>query len=241
MNFLPGTDRRRRIYLMRHAHVDYFDPKLNEKGGTTEVHLTPFGRGQAEAARDALCQIEFQRAICSGLPRTQQTAEIVLQGLTAGAPPLEHEPAFREIEAGLPGLHSLSRSDLARRMHTEFHRANEPGARMMDEGERFEDAYQRSSKALEAKLSEPGWHTMLVVAHEGINRLMLGWLSGGGLSAVHAFEQDLACINIVDFDMKANAPGDIEKVMLKCINLTPYDATKQGMVMTSLETILARV
>jgi probable phosphoglycerate mutase len=29
---LPGTTGRRRVYLMRHGHVDYFDPKVREIG-----------------------------------------------------------------------------------------------------------------------------------------------------------------------------------------------------------------
>ncbi len=244
MNFLPETDRRRRIYLMRHAHVDYFDPKLAERGGAPAVRLTPLGIEQAEASRDALAEIPFQRAICSGLPRTRQTAKIVLGGL-AEPPELEEDRDFREIEAGSTTIQSQSREELARRMHDEFHQANEPGRRMMETGERFEDAYLRSTRGLERVLAEPGWHTLLLVAHEGINRLMLGWATGGGLAAVHAFEQDLACINVLDFDMKLDASGtifpDIEHVMVKCINVTPYNVTKHGMNMTSLETIFAKV
>ena len=43
---------------------------------------------------------------------------------------------------------------------------------------------------------------MLIVAHEGINRLVLSWACGRRPSArMGAFEQDTGCINVIDFDM----------------------------------------
>ena len=53
---------RRRIYLMRHGHVDYFAPGLTDPRG---VPLTDEGVGQANAAGDALQHVEFDFAIHS--------------------------------------------------------------------------------------------------------------------------------------------------------------------------------
>ncbi len=66
---LPGTADRRRLYLMRHGHVDYF-------GGATDIHavtLTRRGRSEAEAAAKAFAHVRFDCAVCSGLPRTRET------------------------------------------------------------------------------------------------------------------------------------------------------------------------
>ena len=71
---MDGTGRRR-IYLMRHGHVDYFAPDITDP---RTVPLTQEGRKQAAAARDALHNIEFDFAVCSGLPRTEETAKIIL-------------------------------------------------------------------------------------------------------------------------------------------------------------------
>jgi probable phosphoglycerate mutase len=89
---------------------------------------------------------------------------------------------------------------------------------------------------------------MLIAAHEGINRLILGWAAlgakGSGLKAVQAFEQDPACINVVDFDMVPKADGgvgtEIQRAIIKAVNVTPYNYFKHGMNMTSLEAIFAR-
>ena len=90
---------------------------------------------------------------------------------------------------------------------------------------------------------------MLVAAHEGTNRLILGWAATGcslneGLKAVRAFEQDPACINVIDFDMVPAADGgigtEIQRSLIKSVNVTPYNYVKHGMNMTSLEAIFAR-
>lgn len=99
MRFLPGTETRRRIYLMRHGHVDYLNRKTVETGAMHEVVLTRRGQLQAEAAGRAFAHVQFDRAVCSGYPRTKQTAEGVL-GFVKDAPELEIEPGLVEIHSG---------------------------------------------------------------------------------------------------------------------------------------------
>jgi len=241
MTALPGTTGRRRLYLMRHGHVDYFSEDVRAgKMGLTDVPLTPLGQEQARAAGFALAGVQFDRLICSGLPRTVQTAEIVRGLQQRAAPDLEVRSNFREIGSGRPvGINS--RAQLAALMAFHFETAAKPGARMMEEGEFFSSAYERASAEAESLLAEPGWHTALIVAHEGINRILLGWATGNDLNAIQAFEQDVACINILDVDMVPAEGGGvgtaIERKMIKAVNITPYNYTKHGMNLTSLESI----
>ena len=72
--------RRRRIYLMRHAQAAYFDAKGARMPEPHAVPLTPKGREEALAMADWLAPVRFDRAICSGLPRTLETATLVLGG-----------------------------------------------------------------------------------------------------------------------------------------------------------------
>ena len=87
---------RRRIYLMRHASVAYFEDGRPVQPET--VPLTVKGREEARAAAAMLEGIRFDRVITSGLPRTLETARIV-------APDAEPEswPELREIESGRLG------------------------------------------------------------------------------------------------------------------------------------------
>jgi probable phosphoglycerate mutase len=249
LSALPGTTGRRRIYLMRHGHVDYFGPEIQAaKGDTRVVPLTPLGQEQAKAAGLALSHVALDRAVCSGVPRTRQTAEFVLAAQEAKAPALEEEPDLVEIHGGSFGQIS-SRAELAAKMAYYFDMAGEEGATMLDGGEVFADALRRTVGAVERLLAEPGWHTMLIAAHEGVNRLLLGWAATGcsreqALGAVRAFEQDPACINVIDFDMVPAADGsigtEIERALIKSVNVTPYNYVKHGMNMTSLEAIFSK-
>lgn len=244
MAALPGTTGRRRIYLMRHGHVDYFDPKVREIG-TDHVPLTPLGREQAAASGAALAHVRFDVALSSGLPRTRETAEIVLRAnKDTGHLTLGEDRGFVEIKGGRIQPPAKTREEFAARMAFEFDQAAEPGARMLG-GDAFAEVQARAVKSLVGLLATPGWHTALVVAHEGTNRLLLSWMTGAGLNAVQAFEQDLACVNVLDFDMVPKEGGavgtEIQRRFIKAVNMTPYNYTKHGMNLTALETIFTRV
>jgi probable phosphoglycerate mutase len=221
---------------MRHGHVDYFAPKVRATGDIHSVSLTERGRSEAEAAGEALSHIVFDRAVCSGLPRTRETAEIVLS-FVKDAPPLEIEADLIELRGGtLPRV--KSREELIAAMNSYFDRAHEPGATNHEGGEVFAAAQERAVRGVERLLEANDWHTALIVAHEGINRVLLSWACGAGLMAMSSFEQDTACINIIDFDLAGS--GGVRRALIKAINITPHNYLKHGMNLTSLETIMQR-
>lgn len=242
MSALPGTTGRRRIYLMRHGHVDYLAARVQQTGRWDLVDLTPLGREQALAAGEALAHVRFDLALCSSYPRTRQTAELVLsRNQDAGHFTLAEDADLVELKGGGIGPVN-SRAELSARMAFEMDQAHAPNARMFG-GEAFADALIRCRRAVMRLLAQPDWHTALVVAHEGVNRLLLSWMAGGDLRGVGAFEQDLACINILDFDLVPAASGDgteIARKMIKAVNVTPYNYLKHGMNLTSLEAIFHR-
>ena len=102
MSALPGTTGRRRIYLMRHGFVDYTSEEVRRTRDPSIVSLTPEGEEEAKAAGAALSEVHFDLAICSGLKRTRQTAEIVLAE-HPDAPELEVEERFQELRSGSVG------------------------------------------------------------------------------------------------------------------------------------------
>ena len=236
MSALPGTKARRRIYLMRHGHVDYLAKHVVASGQINIVPLTKRGRLQAEAAGVALSHVAFDRAVCSGYPRTHETASHVLAAQKK-PPPLEIEPLLVEREGGKVAP-VKSREELIEALRGKFTDAGVPEHAERDGGEPAGEAQARAVKAIRRLLKEPGWHTALVVAHEGINRLLLSWACGGGLNAVGGFEQDTGCINVLDFDLRED--GEILRTMIKSVNLTPYNWLKHGMNATSLEALFER-
>lgn len=227
---------RRRIYLMRHGRVDYFSAEVLEARDHRVARLTEEGRSQAETAGIALSEAHITRAYSSGLRRTRETAEIVLSRLAA-APTLRHDADLEEIRGGTVAF--ASRSEAASAMAAEFARANRPGACMFA-GEAFVAAQSRSVAAIRrivlAQDESAGNGAALVVAHEGVNRLILSWACEAGLAAAAAFEQDTCCVNVIDFDL---ADGEIARIIAKAVNITPYNWLKHGMSRTSLEAIFA--
>ncbi len=243
MTALPGTTGRRRIYLMRHGHVNYLARVVAESGDTKTVPLTKLGRDQATASGKALSGVEFDLAISSGYPRTRETLERVLAENAHGVATIETIPELAEIHGGRI-VNIASRREMAAAMAFQFDAAAEPGARLFENGEVFADAMQRCLDAILAVLARPDWKNALIVAHEGVNRLILSWMTGNDLKAVQAFEQDLACINVLDFDLAPSAGGsgetEIVRRIIKAVNLTPYNYVKHGMNLTSLEFIFER-
>ncbi|MGF1456240.1 MAG: histidine phosphatase family protein [Alphaproteobacteria bacterium] len=241
---LPGTKGRRRLYLMRHGHVDYFSAP-RRIGGADVVPLTHRGREEATAAGLALSHVPFDRAVCSGLPRARETAEIVLSQQAGPVPDLLNDERIRELRGGGARLRAqiFNLAELSRQIYQAFAEADRPGAAMGEGGEPFVDAYARVCDWAEHFLIEPDWATALVVAHEGVNRLLLGWATGAGLAAVGPFEQDTGCLNVIDVDVAVPVDGDppaITRRIIKAVNLTPYNYVKHGMNQTSLEAIFSR-
>ncbi len=224
---------RRRLYLMRHGHVDYFAEDVTD---FRQVPLTETGRHQAEAAGKALAGVRFDAVYHSGLPRTMQTAEIVMS-CNEASDGLTHisSPGMEELRGGV--YVTDSREELAARLAFSFEMASEEGAEFLPGGEKFSEAYQRITAAFEDMILSQEWRTALLVAHEGVNRLLLSYISKAGLGGIAAFEQDLACINVLDADIvpDENDTPRIQRIILKAINVTPYDDVKQALYKTSLE------
>ncbi|KCZ51981.1 phosphoglycerate mutase [Hyphomonas beringensis] len=241
MSALPGTTGRRRIYLMRHGFVDYTSKEVRQTRDPSVAHLTEQGQAEARSAGVALSEVEFDLAICSGLRRTRQTAEIVLAE-HPNAPALEEDARFGELRSG-QYIDFKSAEHLAATMTFTFEGAGEPDATFLPGGEKFSDAMVRIEEGLYALLHRPDWACALVVAHEVVNRMVLASVIGAPLGACSGFEQDTGCINIIDFDLVPDADGKgtrVERGVIKAVNLTPANYLKNGMNLRSLEAIFTR-
>ena len=228
---LPGTDGRRRIYLMRHGDVDYYQRDGRRVDEPDLVPLTDEGRRQAGLMAELLAEVPFDRALHTGLPRTVETATLVLAGR---AVPLAKAGPFREIRLGRV-------DDLPEhRIHDEyvygFENAALPGARFA-RGEPFAEFHARVVDALVELLATPGWTRLLLVAHGGTNRSILSWASHGGLRGMATFEQDTGCLNVLDADL---IDGAIVRRYIRLLNMTPYNLTKHGNYLTNVEQTFAK-
>src|SRR3954452_3694232 len=126
----------RRLYLMRHGDVSYFDDQ-GRPFPPNDVSLTQRGHQQAQAAALALAGLDFQKIISSDLPRTIATAEIV-----AGDRGLAHERRkdLREIQPGR--LSEIPHEGLADHFLRAFDAAIAPPSQFL-RGETFGSLWER--------------------------------------------------------------------------------------------------
>jgi probable phosphoglycerate mutase len=226
---LPGTRGRKRVYLMRHGEVSYRQPD-GRTVFSTEVVLTAEGMIQARHMRELLSQVPFDIGVHTGLKRTQQTAELVLEKRDVR---VEEVAALREMQAG--SIEHLSDERIDAEFTYGMERAAEPGATFPG-GESFAAFQDRIVPAFEALLKRADWTTALIVGHGGTNAVILSWVTRGGLAGLSAFEQDAGCVNIIDADV---IDGDIIRRMIRAVNLTPYNLAKHEHYLTVAERIVA--
>ena len=210
---------RRRLYLMRHGEVAYFDAEgkpLPEEG----VGLTEEGRAQAGAAAELLAPIHIDRVITSGLRRTVETAAIVAPGLEA-----ELWPELRELRGSK--LSAIPEDELQDEFVHVF-RGVVPLERRFLGGETIGELFDRVLPAVHRLLADEGWDTVLAVLHGGVNRAILSWALTGERLYLGPFEQAAGCVNVLDV-------GSDGAWIVRAVNHSPLDPAHADTRLTVME------
>lgn len=187
--------RRRRIYLMRHGSVTYFDetgkPFLPET-----VALNPAGQAQADAAGRAFREagVRFDRVITSALPRTVETAERVLAASGQQIAP-EAWPELHEIRGGR--LAAIPKDELRRAFTGAFEGAVDEDQRFLG-GESVGEMMDRVHPAVARLRAQDDWDSVLLVLHGGVNCAILSLALSGQRLFLGGLAQAAGCINALD-------------------------------------------
>jgi len=224
---------RRRLYLFRHGAVDYIDPNGNWVEDPDNVDLNSKGHSQATAMATMFASVEVDRAICSGLPRTRQTAELVLGSRDIELEVIAELEEIRPLKGEAEGDYDIF-ADVA----YSHWRAQDFSASFLG-GERYQDFYARVSAAMEAVLLEPNWNSVAIFAHGGTNAAALGWVTGLGLEGFGLFDQATCCLNVVDFDTDDN--GFVIRKHVRGLNITAYDPAKQNRHAGDMESLAEKL
>jgi broad specificity phosphatase PhoE len=206
---------RRRLFLMRHAEVAYF-----ERGRPVDPHQVPLtgeGREQARSAAEALAGVRFDRVLTSGAPRTIETAAIVAQDNEP-----ESWPDLYEIGGGR--FSEIPDDELEQEFVHAFRGVVPNDARFL-RGESIGELFDRVIPALERLLADE-WDTALAVLHGGVNRAILSYALTGERLFLGPFEQAPACINVLDV-------GD--DWIVRAVNIAPYDLAHLAHRQTTME------
>lgn len=208
---------RRRIYLMRHGAVSYFDG-TGRPVRPDEVTLDAEGRRQAAAAAELLEPVVLDRVVASGLPRTMETAAIVAPGAE-----IEVWPELREIRGSR--LDAIPERELEEAFVHAFRGVVPPDKRFLG-GESIGSLLDRVVPAVEGLAAEGGWDTALLVLHGAVNRAILSYALTGDRVFFGHFEQAPGCINVIDV-------GD--EWIVRAVNVAPTDLVHASTRLTTME------
>jgi probable phosphoglycerate mutase len=183
-----------RILLARHGET-----RWNAEGryqGQVDVPLSEVGEAQARQLGDRLRDVHLDRAVASPLARAKRTAELAL-GPSREAM-LRLDDGFAEIAHGT--WEGLLASEIGA-MDGERLRAwrEAPETVQMPKGESLQQVLDRAWKALQRATVDLGpEETLLVVAHDAVNRVLLCRILGLPLSRLWSFRQAPTTINLLE-------------------------------------------
>ncbi|MBE2211411.1 MAG: histidine phosphatase family protein [Xanthomonadaceae bacterium] len=185
-----------RILLARHGETPW-----NAAGryqGQEDIALSPVGISQATALGERLRDVRIDRAIASPLSRARHTAELALG--KARAPMLSLDEGFMEIGHGeWEGLLASEIRERDPERLTAWREAPDtvqmPGAggeSLQQVLDRAWPAFARASAGLGAD------DTLLIVAHDAVNRVLLCHVLGIPLSRLWTFRQAPTTLNLLE-------------------------------------------
>lgn len=180
------------IYLIRHGEIDNTEPRSFL--GWTDPPLNDNGIRQALGLHKLLKDIPFTGIFSSPLQRAMQTAVLVGDISPASVKQVEQ---FKEINLG--AWEGLTVDEVRHRFPGEYEQRGRDMEYFRPEGgESFADLAVRSNPVL-FSLAKTFIGPLLVVAHAGVNRVLLSSLKQRPLHRLLEIPQDYCGINILSY------------------------------------------
>jgi len=183
-----------KILLARHGETAW-----NAEGryqGQEDIPLSDVGEAQARALGERLRHVHIDKAVASPLKRALRTAELALGDDRLAR--LTTDAGLMEIAHGTwEGLLAAEiRERDPDRLHAWRHAPHEV---LMPEGESLQHVFDRAWPALARAAKGLGEHdTLLVVAHDAVNRVLLCKVLGLPLARLWTFRQAPTTLNLLE-------------------------------------------
>ncbi|NEQ47921.1 MAG: histidine phosphatase family protein [Leptolyngbya sp. SIOISBB] len=205
-----------RLLLVRHGETEWNRQKRFQ--GQIDIPLNDNGKRQGGQAAEFLKAVKIDAAVSSSLSRPKETAELILQhhpdvplDTTDGLKEIGHgewEGLYEhEIESGYPGM--------LKQWQDQPETVQMPG----EGGENLEQVWERAIStwnAIVAQYSGTGESvTVLVSAHDAINKALLCHIVGLGPESFWKFKQGNGAVSVIDY------PNGVDSApVLTAANLT---------------------
>jgi phosphoserine phosphatase len=219
-----------RVILVRHGQSTY-NLQRRIQGRLDQSILTEAGRAAAIQVGDTLSSITFDAAYSSPLKRAKETAEIIVSCLTN---PPQLQPTDQLMEIDLPLWEGMLRQDAIDQFPEAYRRWQQhPDKFSMkvpsNEGEiehfPVVALFANARIFWQELLSRHNSGTILVVAHNGINRALIATASEVSPAYYQSIQQSNCGISVINFGTSP-ASNDEQKpkivVQLESLNLTAH-------------------
>ncbi len=183
-----------RLYLIRHGQVNGYESYPIY--GHTDVELTEVGVLQMEKVSERLRFVPIEAIYSSDLRRAAHGALIVARYHDV---PIRHLAELREMYFGQWEGESLGRIRKNFPQELEARQNDLINYRPPGNGESIGELASRIEPCLEQILAKHKGKHIAVVAHGGVNRVILAKALGLRLSEIYRIQQDYGCLNIIDY------------------------------------------
>lgn len=182
-----------RIILVRHGETTW-----NVAGryqGQEDTPLSPRGIQQGHALAQGLKNIPIDLCISSPLKRSYDTCKYC-----ADLHKLPVNTDERLIEINHGAWEGQLAADITARYPTEFNLWHtQPHLVQMPGGENLEDVRKRARAAFDDYANKYDDKTILVAAHDAVNKAIICDLLGLGMERFWQIKQDNTCINVLEY------------------------------------------
>ena len=182
-----------RVYLVRHGQVA--DGHTDRYHGNNDIGLSPNGVRQLEDLAAQLAAVPLAGVYASDLTRSLTGAEIISRGRNLAPQTI---PEFREIHFG--AWEGLSFTEIAARYPAELEaRFRDLTSFRIPGGESLLDLSSRVLPRLGDLINQHLQEAFIIVAHAGVNRVILSEALGLPLDHLFRLDQNYGCLNIIDY------------------------------------------
>jgi len=186
-------EERTRLFMVRHGETTLSSEFRYV--GHMDVDITEHGVAQMHKLKNRFNDEHLNAIYCSDLIRSNKGADIIAR--CHDITPIACEE-FREINLGI--WEGLTREEIIEKYPDEYrYRLENLAHSGIKGGESFRDLQIRVMKKLTSILSELKGKNILLVAHGGVNRVILFDVLKLDLQLLPRVDQAYGCVNIIDY------------------------------------------
>ncbi len=207
-----------RAIVVRHGQSNYNAHKIIQ-GRCDKSVLTDKGIADAQQVGKALSELQIDAFYCSPLQRAKQTAETIYHSLT-NPPALQPTEQLMEIDLCL--WSEMKKEEVISKFPDDyrFWKERPQDFKMIIEGREYypvRSLYQQAQNFWRETIVKHQDATILITAHNGINRCLIMSAIGIDIDRYHDIQQSNCCINILNF-----TGGFGDPVQLESLNQTSH-------------------